>query len=137
MFPILVNEPAEGDDPGDDWNDAEEQVHALARWHALDAARAGYQRNGRGAAIVLWPPENELRVSFLPEAACLPLGPDVMGRIACYDPRAQFVLVFLLAGGDVDAYTYTVPGDQTLPAKANDRFWEQEGARRNRRVTVH
>jgi len=135
-----VNEAAEGDDPGDDWNDAEEQIHALARWYALEAARAGYQRTGRGAAIVPWPPENELNVSFLPETACLPLGPDVMRRVACYDPQAQFVLVFLLAGGDVDVYTYTVPGGLALPPRrcaGGLREPNENGPGFGGRVTIH
>lgn len=148
MFPIFVNKLAEGDDLGDDWNDPEEQIHALARWYALDAARAGYQRSGRGAAIVPWPPESDLHVSFLPESACAPLGSDVMERVASYDPRAQFVLVFLLAGGDVDVYTYTVPAaggvpapgkvDRTAPAKPRAALRDEAGARRfGRRGTIH
>lgn len=110
MYPILVNHHfVAGEDAGDDWHDAEEELHALTRWHALSVAFASYQQNGRGAAVVAWPPQERLSVSFLPEAECAALGPDVSRRVACYDPYAQFVLVFLLANGDTDAYTYTMP----------------------------
>jgi len=113
MYPILVNglnfqDSEGGADDGCCW-DAEEQLHTLARWHALEAAHQGHQRQGRGAVIVPWPPEERLALSFLDETACTPLGPDVRRRVATYEPRSQFVMVFLLADGDADAYTYRVP----------------------------
>lgn len=92
----------------DTW-DAEEQLHALARWSALSAAEQGHRRSGRGAVIVPWPPEKQLSVSFVPEAACAPLGLEVMNRVAGYDPSSQFVMIFLMADGHVDAYTYHIP----------------------------
>ena len=95
-------------DETDTW-DAEEQLHALARWSALSAAEQGHLHSGRGAVIVPWPPEKQLSVSFVPEAACAPLGLDVMSRVASYDPSSQFVMIFLTADGSVDAYTYHIP----------------------------
>ena len=92
----------------DAW-DAEEQLHALARWSALSAAEQGHRHSGRGAVIVPWPPEKQLSVSFIPEAACAPLGLEVMSRVARYDPSSQFVMIFLTADGHADAYTYHIP----------------------------
>jgi hypothetical protein len=97
------------DDAPPDVFDAEEQLHELARRHAVEAAREGHLRSGRGAVIVPWPPEERLSVSFLPERACAALGQDVARRVATFDPRSQFVMVYLLADGDTDAYTYRIP----------------------------
>lgn len=99
----------EKDDPAMAEFDPEEQLHDLARQYALQAARDGYARSGRGAVVVPWPPEERLSVSFLPQVACGALGDDVMQRIAAYDPLMQFVMVYLTADGATDAYTYRIP----------------------------
>jgi hypothetical protein len=97
--------------------DPEEQLHHLVRRYALSAAREGYARSGRGAAVVPWPPEDRLSVSFLPEVACGALGDEVMLRVGTYDPFAEFVMVYLFAGGGVEAYTYRIPsGPAAHPA---------------------
>lgn len=89
--------------------DADEQLHALARYYALAAAQEGQGRSGRGAVIVPWPPEERLSVSFLPEVACVGLDEDVLARVAAYDPQKEFVMVYLENDGSTDAYTYRIP----------------------------
>src|SRR5687768_1003916 len=87
------------DDVPEEMFDAEEQLHDLARRSALAAAGEGFVRSGRGAVVVPWPPEERLTVSFLPEIACMGLGDEIMGRVATYEPRREFVMVYLFPDG--------------------------------------
>lgn len=88
---------------------AEDPLYDLARRYALGVARRGFVGRGRGAAVAPWPPEERLLISFVSEVDCAPFGPDVMRRVAQYDPDVEFVLVFLSADGSTDAYTYQIP----------------------------
>ena len=93
-----------------EWNvEEEEQLHEMARRYALQAAREGYRQSGRGAAVVPWPPEGRLTVSFLPEVACAPLGDEILQRVGAYNPFFEFVMVYLFEDGTTDAYTYRMP----------------------------
>lgn len=105
MMMLPANDPVRSDD----LDDPEEQLHDMARMWALREARSGYNRSGRGAVVVPWPPEGRLSVSFLPETACLHFGSDSLARIATYDPEKQFVMIYLFTDGTTDAYTYFIP----------------------------